>query len=145
VDESGGWSEPRTILRGDILHVTASPDLQWLAYTTPRGLEVSTASGASARTVADRSTLPGIKPSYVAWSDDSRTIYFLALDSVERASVWSVARAGGTPRKLVAFDDPGREWHRFGFRARDGKFYFTLGDRQSELWQLDVVPGAGAP
>ncbi|MBA3317219.1 MAG: hypothetical protein H0T50_03915 [Gemmatimonadales bacterium] len=56
-----------------------------------------------------------------------------------RAGIWSVARGGGTPRHLVRFDDPTREWHRFGFHARGGRLSFTLGDRQSDIWNLEVI------
>ena len=52
--------------------------------------------------------------------------------------VGSVPVGGGTPRLLVRFDDPAREWHRFGFKTRRGRFYFTVGDRQSDLWMADV-------
>ena len=42
---------------------------------------------------------------------------------------------------LVRFDDPRREWHRYGFAAIRGRFYFTLGDRQSDLWSTSVEEG----
>ena len=42
-----------------------------------------------------------------------------------------------SPKLLVRFDDPTREWHRFGFKARLGRFYFTVGDRQSDVWMAE--------
>ena len=53
-------------------------------------------------------------------------------------SVRAVPASGGTPRVAVRFDDPTRPWHRFGFRLRAGRFYFTLGDLQSDIWVADV-------
>ena len=144
----GGWGEPKTILRGDILQVAVSPDGTRLAFATPRGLEVSSASGTAVRMLVGGHDLPGgRRPDYVAWSDDGRLIYFLALDLADRATIWSVPARGGMPRLLVTFDDPTREWHRYGFRARHGKFWFTLGDRQSDIWQMDIAAGgtAGGP
>jgi hypothetical protein len=41
---------------------------------------------------------------------------------------------------MVHFDDPTREWDRFGFVARGGRFYFTVGDRQSDVWAAEVEP-----
>jgi hypothetical protein len=79
-----------------------------------------------------------LRPSYVTWSSDSREIYYLALDPGDRATIWAVARTGGAPRLLVRFDDPTREWHRFGFRARAARFYFTVGDRQSDIWTAEL-------
>jgi hypothetical protein len=31
------------------------------------------------------------------------------------------------------------EWHRYGFAAFRGRFYFTPGDRQSDLWTTSVA------
>jgi hypothetical protein len=73
----------------------------------------------------------------VDWSEDGRTVYYLALDPAERATIWSVPVGGGSPKLLVRFDDPTREWHRFGFKARLGRFYFTVGDRQSDIWMAE--------
>jgi hypothetical protein len=76
----------------------------------------------------------------VGWSDDSRTVYYLAPDP-GAATIWSVPLAGGAPRLLVRFDDPTREWHRYGFQVRHGRFYFTVGDRQSDIWAAEVASG----
>jgi hypothetical protein len=38
----------------------------------------------------------------------------------------------------VRFDNPTRPWHRFGFRVGAGKMFFTLGDRQSDIWVTQV-------
>jgi dipeptidyl aminopeptidase/acylaminoacyl peptidase len=140
--DDGRWAKPRTILRGDILQVAASPDGTRLAFASPSGLNVSSTAGDSVRVVVRRGALGGgLRPNYVSWSTDSREIYFLALDPVDRATVWSVPRDGGIPRLLVRFDDPTKDWHRYGFRASSGRFYFTIGDRQSDIWQMDVMPG----
>jgi hypothetical protein len=48
-------------------------------------------------------------------------------------------RSGGPARLLVRFDDPTREWHRFGFSAHGERFYFTLGDRESDIWTGEVA------
>jgi len=39
----------------------------------------------------------------------------------------------GAPRLLVRFDDPARQWHRLRFAAHGGRFYFTVGDEQSDI------------
>lgn len=80
-----------------------------------------------------------LRSSYVSWSADGREVYYLALDPGDGASIWAVARIGGPPRLLVRFDEPTRPWHRFGFTARDGQFYFTLGDRQSDIWSMEMT------
>jgi hypothetical protein len=80
---------------------------------------------------------PDLRAVCVDWSDDSRTVYYLAVDA-EQASIWAVPVTGGPPRLLVRFDDPTREWHRFGFAARHGRFWMTVGGRQSDVWAAEV-------
>src|SRR5207247_1597805 len=53
-------------------------------------------------------------------------------------SAWTVRGAGGPARVLVRFDDPARPWHRYGFRARGGRFYFTVGDLESDIWVAEL-------
>ena len=65
-------------------------------------------------------------------------VYLPAVDPAGQASIWSVAVTGGPPSLMVRFDDPTREWHRFGFVAHGGRFYFTVGDRQSDVWAAEV-------
>jgi hypothetical protein len=84
--------------------------------------------------------VPGSPTAWVSnpqWSADGRLLYYLFADS-SGFSVRAVPASGGTPRVAVRFDDPTRPWHRFGFRVRAGRFYFTLGDLQSDIWVADV-------
>jgi eukaryotic-like serine/threonine-protein kinase len=134
-DAQGAWSRPRTLARRTTYPAVASPDGRLVAFGSADGLWTVGANGDSARLVA-RSGAE--QPLYTDWSSDGRTIYYLAMDSVGRASIWSVPRAGGPPRLEVEFDDPTRQWHRYGFLVRGGRFYFTLGDRQSDVWAAEV-------
>jgi serine/threonine-protein kinase len=139
-DADGRWGVPRTVLRGDILQVAVSPEGGQLAFSSNRGLNIGTSTGDSARIlvpVNDAATQ--LRPSYLGWSADSREIYYLALDPADRATIWSVPWGGGIPRLLVRFDDPSKAWHRYGFRVSGGRFYLTLGDRQSDIWQMEVI------
>jgi hypothetical protein len=113
-----------------------------VAFTAQGAVWLVGVGGDSARILVPRSDRPGDPlAAYVRWSPDGRTLYYLAVDHADRASIWSVGRSGGAPRLLVRFDDPTREWHRFGFAAHRGRFYFTLGDRQSDVWGAEVEPG----
>jgi hypothetical protein len=42
---------------------------------------------------------------------------------------------------LVRFDSPGHEWHRYGFRSWRGRFYFTVGEREGDLWSTTLEAG----
>ncbi|MFL5535110.1 MAG: hypothetical protein ACJ8AP_05355, partial [Gemmatimonadales bacterium] len=74
------------------------------------------------------------------WSSDGRTIYFMGRDPRDgRVAVWRMPAAGGTPRLLVRFDDPIHRWQQTtGLRVRADRFYFNLGDQQSDLWMAEI-------
>jgi Tol biopolymer transport system component len=136
-DARGEWSRGRTIFRGSVYPPVPSPDGRLVAFTSGGIVYLASTSSDSARVLVPRTDPAGPRPAYVAWSPDSRTVYYLAPDPGD-ASIWSVPASGGTPRLLVRFDDPGRPWHRFAFLARNGRFYFTIGDRQSDVWAAEV-------
>ncbi len=79
--------------------------------------------------------------SWVAWSGDGSRIFFLLDNGLDVTGVWSVPAAGGRPRLHVRFDDPTRPWHRFGFLVHGGRFYFTLGELESDVWTAEVKVG----
>jgi hypothetical protein len=75
-----------------------------------------------------------------AWSADGQVVYFLGRDPRDGSMcVWRVPAVGGTPRLVVRFDDPSRPWHRDAFRVHGGRFYFTIGDQQSDIWMTEVM------
>jgi Tol biopolymer transport system component len=139
----GRWSPPRTLFRGAAYPPAPSPDGRLVAFTSVGAVWVVRADGDSARVLVPGSD-GGADPRavYVDWSGDGRTLYYLAVDPAERVSIWAVPLAGGAPRLLVRFDDPTREWHRFGFAAHGGRLYFTVGERQSDVWVAEVETGA---
>ncbi|HJR50123.1 MAG TPA: protein kinase [Gemmatimonadales bacterium] len=141
-DADGRWSEGRTVFRGTVYPPVASPpDGRLVAFTRNGAVMVVRPDGDSARVIVPRNARPGdAQAAYVSWSEDGRTLYYLAVDAADEASIWGVApRAGSAPRLLVRFDEPGREWHRFGFTVHGGRFWFTMGDRQSDVWVAEVA------
>jgi len=74
------------------------------------------------------------------WSSDGRTIYFMGRDPRDRTvAIWRLPAAGGTPRLLMRFDDPIHRWQQTtGLRVRGDRFYFNLGDQQSDLWMAEI-------
>ena len=133
----GRWGKPRTIFRGNGYPPVVSPDGRLVAFTSNGTVYVAPASGDSVRSLVPYSDSTAPRAAYVAWSADSRTLYYLAPGPGE-TTIWAVAAKGGPSRLLVRFDDPNRPWHRYGFSARGGKFYFTIGDRQSDIWAAEV-------
>lgn len=77
-------------------------------------------------------------PESPLWSPDGVTLYFKSHDAQGRASFWSVPATGGRPRLLVRFTDPARPSNRFDFASDGKRFYFTIDDRQSDIWVAEV-------
>ena len=66
-------------------------------------------------------------------------LYFKSHDATGRASFWSIPAAGGRPRLLVRFDDPAWASNRFDFASDGERFYFTVEDRQSDVWVAEIA------
>ncbi len=79
------------------------------------------------------------RPLFPAWSSDSRTVYYNAVDDLQQSSIWAIPASGGTPRILVKFDDPARQSHRSEF-ASDGRFFFfTISKYESDIWKMELA------
>jgi Tol biopolymer transport system component len=138
----GRWSGESTVFRGNVYPPLASPpDGRLVGFTHNGAVMLVRPDGDSAQVIVPRSQHPdAAQPAYVSWSEDGRTLYYLAVDAEDNASIWGVApTAGSVPRLLVRFDEPGREWHRFGFTVHGGRFWFTMGDRQSDVWVAEIA------
>ena len=147
-DGTGRWSQPVGLAKGVGSRTKGIGGLRcaWLpdglAVAIPRngGIELIAADGGPARVVyapAPASTHPEVKG--VAVSEDGRTLYFKSHDSEGRASIWGVPTAGGGPRLLVRFSDPSRVSIRADFAAGAGRFFFTLEDRQADIWMAEIT------
>jgi len=146
-DVRGRWGAPRMLVKGGgpaqwapnghaILTVTGG-------FGAPLSLEAIPVGGGERRvlmTVRDPTTdVTPVSPYLSVWSPDGRAVYFVGLDPKDpTVGIWRVPVAGGLPRLAVRFDDPGRPWHQNGFRLHGGKFYFTVGDRQSDVWMTEI-------
>jgi serine/threonine-protein kinase len=136
---TGTWGRPTTLLTLDVLSPYPSPDGRWLAFGSVKGLMIVTPHGDSARVVVSGSYRGRAQHSSIAtWSDDGRTLYYLALDSLNRATAWAIDPLKGPPRLLIRFGPPGHDWHRYGFRNWRGRFYFTTGEPEGDLWSTTV-------
>jgi Tol biopolymer transport system component len=142
---AGRWGTPRTLVKGATGGVWAPDGRAVLVKTggfgAPLSLEIVPAAGGEGRVVLSvRDSANDVVPVGLhAWSADGRVVYFLGWDpSDQSVGIWRVPAAGGVPLLTVRFD-PFRPWHRFGFRVHGGRFYFTVGDRQSDVWTMEVT------
>jgi hypothetical protein len=69
-------------------------------------------------------------------------LYYLGADASDNVSgIWSLSPSGGPIQQHVRFDDPIRTWHRYGFQPFPDRLYFTLGERESDVWAADLTAG----
>ena len=69
-------------------------------------------------------------------SDDSRFIYFKTHNPLGQAFIYALPVKGGQPKLLVEFGD--RISPRTDFAAGQGRFYFGIDERRSNIWLADV-------
>jgi Tol biopolymer transport system component len=143
-EAAGRWGAPRVMLNHpllssrwapdgrSVLTVTMSDEGRWELVIAPLG------GGSRPLVLATRERSAPLLNAY-AWSGSGRLVYYLAGDLNRRLSIWRVPATGGASLPVVSFDDATRPWHRSGFRVHGGRFYFTLGDLQSDIWTTEVV------
>ena len=117
-----------------------SPDGNTIAYTSyflGGSLMLVGADTGAPRVLVDSAT-SGIHVEMPKWSTDGRTIYFKSHDAKGAAEFWSVPVAGGKPTLLTRLDDPLRPSYRPEWALGPGRMYFTMEDRQSDVWVMDA-------
>jgi Tol biopolymer transport system component len=142
-NSDGTWSGPRAVpvvIGSDTVGAglaTWSPDGRFLACGCgPGGLVIIPVEGGPARRLPSPYSTDWWD--FPQWSADGRTVFHVTQDSGRVAAIIAVPVSGAAPRVVVRFDDPTRPWHRYGFRVRGGRFFFTLGDQQSDIWVAEL-------
>ena len=75
----------------------------------------------------------------VRYSRDGRTIYAAAVPADGRRGVWAIPAAGGTPRLVIAFDDPALEIPVGGsLSVGTDHLYLTVAQYESNIWVANL-------
>jgi Tol biopolymer transport system component len=138
-DRRGLWSRPHFIA-GHGVRPEWSPDGSTIAFVSPTDGRISVAP-ADSGTRRDLYVPAAGEPfaELAIFDARGREVYFKSHDARGRASFWSMPLSGGRPRLLARFDDPARATNRFEFASDGKRFYFTIEDRQSDIWVADIA------
>jgi Tol biopolymer transport system component/tRNA A-37 threonylcarbamoyl transferase component Bud32 len=139
----GRWTKPRAIPIVIGADTIASGLSDWSADGRfiacgcgEGGIVIAPVDGGPARRLASSFSTAGW--AFPQWSADGRTVFYVSEDSGRVVAVVGVPVDGRPDRAVVRFDDPTRPWHRYGFRVRAGRIFFTLGSRESDVWVADI-------
>jgi Tol biopolymer transport system component len=120
---------------GDFAHW--SPDGKAIVYHSPDGIRLRHGdSGAETLLVSNASE--GLEAYYAAWSPDGSRIYFTARTPAGW-TIRSVPVGGGPSLLLVNFDDPTRQYTKYGFCTDGARFYLTIGSPESDIYVAEVM------
>jgi hypothetical protein len=90
--------------------------------------------------VFDPSKNHGMLAGQPFWSSDGRALYFKTHDAAGNAQFWSVPVTGGPPTLMLALDDPSQGSFRPEWALRAGRMYYTVDDRESDVWVMQLRP-----
>ena len=136
----GKWQTPHLVGK-DLTHPQWSLDGHTLVAATPGLGHVSLVpsdSGAARTLYQPRPGTTDPIADWPIWSADGREIYFKSHDPRGDATIWSIPATGGAPKLLVRFDDPSRPSNRPELAVDAKRFYFTINDRQSDVWVVEL-------
>jgi Tol biopolymer transport system component len=136
------WGAARRLTSAGGTNGRWSPDGRQIVYTRPDGIWTIGPSAGPPRRVLGVDSAAHSSLGIAQWSADGRTIFYKAFDRQGRASIWSVPAAGGTPQLLVRLDDPKRQSPRPEFATGGQRFYFTIAERVSDVWTMELSTAA---
>ncbi|MGH9421084.1 MAG: TolB family protein, partial [Thermoanaerobaculia bacterium] len=94
-------------------------------WTNPRGIIVPTIEKVMARGGG------------VTWSADSRHGFVSIGENDGSSSIWQLPLNGDAVRRLIHLD-ASRRFYRPTLSSDSANFYFTIGDRQSDIWTMEL-------
>jgi len=138
--QDGSWGE--SVVRAPSGgYASWSPDGRMLVYNDPPiggALKVVPTDSGAPRMVMDPSQ-PGMPIALSGFfADDGRSILFLGREASGMTSIWRIPVEGGTPHKVVTFDDPAAPVYRPFWALTADRLYFIVQEQESETWVMDV-------
>ncbi len=132
VSRDGGTPRQLTRDRGS-LRPFWSADGRWIAYAGETGgIRIVPAAGGQPTVVYPRGHELG------GWSPDGRELYARMQNEGGVGTISAINIATKQARSLVLFDQPERPFYRPEFVAHGGKFYFTIGRHEADIWVVKL-------
>jgi hypothetical protein len=72
------------------------------------------------------------------WSRDSRHLYFSIREKDGSSSIWQLPVNGDMGKRVVHLTSPDHQFYRTNLDADTKNFYFPLGERQSDIWTMEL-------
>ena len=74
----------------------------------------------------------------VLWSADSRHVFIAVREKDGTSSIWQAPLNGDEEKRILHLKDPSRQFYRTRVDVDANNFYFTIGDRQSDVWTMEL-------
>ena len=135
------WETPRRITDrpgGRVGSPRWSPDGRLIAFKDDEGLWTVTPEGGAPKLLHGYGAADEPRAEVVQWGRDGGTLYFKAFDPAGRSVIAAISASGGAVREVVRFDDPLRQSTRPEFATDGQRFYFTIGNRVSDVWEMTL-------
>jgi serine/threonine-protein kinase len=140
------WSDPVQLTDRRCWFQEWSPDGEMLAcWLVPAGDETQdwiallSKTGDMLHTLHPGPRLGGrtLQPEF---SLDGSLVYYIRRDPEGNEAVWSLPVTGGSPSKVIAFDDPSVEVQE-AFTVGSNEIYLTVAEYESDIWVVDLEVG----
>jgi serine/threonine-protein kinase len=146
--ENGIWEKPVLLSPGGAAPAMYSPDGKWFIRIEKQGAVCATCTAGAYLYSSDGKLSHQIQlehPEILSgvagagpWSRDSKHFYTAVREADETSSIWQIPVNGDPERRVLHFTDPLRQLYRSTFDVFGKTFYFTIGDRQSDIWTMDL-------
>jgi dipeptidyl aminopeptidase/acylaminoacyl peptidase len=137
VSRAAPWGQPRMLApQVQRLLTGSTPDHSAYIAEDVKGFPLRVPSGGGPSTPLLR---PQVLPNalYSRLPGDGRTLYYFNSDSAG-FYIGAADLAHATTRKVITFDEPGREATRGEFDTDGTRFFFTIAHHQTDIWVADV-------
>ena len=74
----------------------------------------------------------------VASSVDGRHVFMPVRENDGTSAIWQLPVHGDEEKRVLHLTDPNRQFYRLSLDVDAKNFYFTLGDRQSDVWTMEL-------